>query len=147
MAREYRIVKSHRRIGPNWLVQEGTWEERTSNLSGRQRRVFRYVWEREFPTRRAAEAFVEAEKDRRKVRVTATDDAAAALKDALRNHLNPQAAAALANTIQVQLNSRAGLASGDWRVWRQQLRWLSDQLVEMLGGEDAYRRACREAGL
>ena len=89
----------------------------------------------------------EVEHGGRKVRVTVPDEAAAELKDVLRNNLNPQAAAALANAIQVQLNSRAGLSAGDWRVWRQQLRWMADQLVEMLGGEDAYRRACREAGL
>ncbi|MBM4020416.1 MAG: hypothetical protein FJ288_19205 [Planctomycetes bacterium] len=62
MPREYRIARSHRRIGLAWLVQQGRWEIRTSNLTGRQRRVFRYVWEREFPTRQAAEAFVEAER-------------------------------------------------------------------------------------
>jgi len=61
---EYRIVKSYRRIGLAWLVQEGRWEEQTSNLTGRTRQVFRYVWEREFPTRRTAEGFVEAERQR-----------------------------------------------------------------------------------
>jgi hypothetical protein len=61
MADEYRIIRSRRPIGMNWLVQEGRWETRRSNLTGRERRVFEYVWEKEFPTRRAAEAFVEAE--------------------------------------------------------------------------------------
>ena len=68
MHRQYRILKSRRPIGLAWLVQEGAWEERTSNLTGRTRRVFRYVWEREFPTRRAAEAFVETERQRASAR-------------------------------------------------------------------------------
>jgi len=98
----------------------------------------------------------EVEHDGRKVRVTVPErhdhvayegDAAEVLRDVLKDNLSPQAVAALANAIRVQLNSRAGLASGDWRVWRQQLRWLSDLLVEMLGGEEAYRQACDEAGL
>jgi len=62
MKGEYRIVRSYRRIGMDWLVQQGSWKVRTSNLTGRERRVFQYVWEREFSSRGAAEAFIAAER-------------------------------------------------------------------------------------
>ena len=38
---EYRILKNRRPIGQAFIVQEGQWEERTSNWSGRTRREFK----------------------------------------------------------------------------------------------------------
>lgn len=55
--KEYRIIKNRRPIGQRFLLQEGEWTQRTSNLTGRTRRVFRYVWEKEFRTRREAAAY------------------------------------------------------------------------------------------
>jgi hypothetical protein len=55
-AKEYRIVKNTRPIGAPFLLQRGKWMETTSNLTGRTRRAFAFIWEREFRTKREAEA-------------------------------------------------------------------------------------------
>ena len=69
-------------------------------------------------------------------------EAVAALTTFLKANLSPEAVAALANAVRVQING--GLKD---RAVRRQLKWFAEHLVEMLGDEDAYRRACREAGL
>jgi hypothetical protein len=66
-----------------------------------------------------------------------------ALRDAIRDALSPQAVAAVANAVMVQVNSGHVKERGVLR----ELKWLGEDLIEMLGGGDAYRRACREAGL
>ena len=90
----------------------------------------------------------EAEYQGRKVRVTVPEadpvgvGENSPLREAIREALSPEAVATLANAVRVQVNG--GLKD---RAVRRQLKWFAEQLVEMLGGEDAYRRACREAGL
>ena len=64
------------------------------------------------------------------------------LRDVLRDCLSPEAVAVLANALHVQLHAGAGDEDA-----RTQLTWLAEQLVEMLGGEEAYRRALSEAGM
>jgi len=92
-----------------------------------------------------------AEYQGRKVRVTIPErrdqrayegDLSDILQDVLRDTFGPEAIAALANAVRVQVN-------GNFkdRAVRRQLHWLADRLVEMLGGEEAYVRLCKEAGV
>ena len=89
----------------------------------------------------------------KKVRVTVPErhesvaysgDAAEALRDVLRDNLSPHAVAAIAAFLQPARPSagRTGNTSVD-----RELRWFADQLVELLGGADAFNLLCNEVGL
>ena len=164
---EYRIIKNRRPIGPRYLVQQGQWRERTSNLTGRTRRVFEYVWEREFITRRAAEAFVESEElrlagqeaarlnvsrpetfevprpDGSKVRVTVPEDdpaePAKELRDLLADCMSPQAVAAIVAYLQPVRTNNPDVD--------RQVHWFAEQLVKLLGGDKEQNRLAEELGL
>jgi len=80
----------------------------------------------------------------RKVQVTVPENDAAEdqLDDALKESLSPAAVATLANALRVHLNGRRTN-----REVRQQLAWLADRLVKLVGGEQAYHDLLKEAGL
>ena len=85
----------------------------------------------------------EAEFKGRKVRVTVpeNDDSEDQLDGALKENLSPEAVATVANAVRVHLNGRRTN-----REVRNQLAWLADRLVKLVGGEQAYHDLLKEAG-
>jgi len=81
------------------------------------------------------------EHDGKKGRVTVPPTPAPAeiLIDAIKDNLSPEAVAAIAAWLQP---ARCGQEQVD-----RQVRWFAEQLVEALGGDDAFNRACEELGL
>jgi len=77
----------------------------------------------------------------RKVRRTVPPDPAPAeiLIDAIKDNISPEAVAVIAAYLQP-------VHCGDERVDRQ-VQWFAEQLVEALGGDDAFNRMCDELGL
>lgn len=85
----------------------------------------------------------EVEHKGRKVRVTVPGDDGPEdwLDDALKESLSPEAVATLANAVRVHLNGRRTN-----REVHDQLAWLADRLVRLVGGERAYHDLLKEAG-
>jgi len=77
----------------------------------------------------------------KKVRVTIPPDPAPAelLVDAIKDNLSPEAVAVIAAYLQPA-------HCGDERIDRQ-VQWFVEQLVKLLGGDDAFNRVCDELKL
>ena len=89
----------------------------------------------------------EATHQGRKVRVTIPDredpvEPAKELRDLLQDCMSPQAVATIAFAVNAHL-AHGGTTGRTY----QQADWFQRQLVAALGGQDAYERVCREAGL
>ena len=63
----------------------------------------------------------------------------AILRDVLKDNLSPEAVAVIAAWLQP---AHCGAEQVD-----RQVRWFAEQLVEALGGDDAFNRVCDELGL
>ena len=61
--------------------------------------------------------------------------------EALKDHLSPEAVAAIAAYL-VARPTEAPNASVN-----KELNWFTDQLVELVGGDEAFNRLCEELGL
>ena len=95
----------------------------------------------------------EATHQGRKVRVTIPEredpaEPAKELRDLLQDCMSPQAVAIIAFAVNAHL-ARGGTTGRTYplREASQQVDWFQRQLVASLGGQDAYERVCREAGL
>ena len=78
-------------------------------------------------------------KQKKHVMVAYSGEAKEVLLDVLKDNLSPEAVAVIAACLQPA-------RCGDEQVDRQ-VRWFAEQLVEALGGDDAFNRACDELGL
>ena len=73
------------------------------------------------------------------VMVAYSGEAKDVLHDVLKDSLSPEAVAVIAAYLQPAY-------CGQEQVDRQ-VRWFAEQLVELLGGDDAFNRVCDELGL
>ena len=78
-------------------------------------------------------------KQKKHVMVAYSGEAKEVLLDVLKDNLSPEAVAVIATWLQPA-------HCGDEQVDRQ-VRWFAEQLVEALGGDDAFNRVCDELGL
>ena len=63
------------------------------------------------------------------------------LFDALEDNLSPDAIAAIAAYVS------AGPTAGPNAAVNKELHWFVDQLVDLVGGDEAFNRLCEELGL
>jgi len=78
-------------------------------------------------------------KQKKHVMVAYSGEAKEVLLDVLKDNLSPEAVAVIAAYLQPA-------RCGDEQVDRQ-VQWFAEQLVEALGGDDAFSRVCDELGL
>ena len=78
-------------------------------------------------------------KQKKHMMVAYSGEAKDVLHDVLKDNLSPEAVAVIAAYLQPA-------RCGDEQVDRQ-VRWFAEQLVEALGGDDAFNRVCEELGL
>jgi len=78
-------------------------------------------------------------KQKKHVMVAYSGEAKDVLHDVLKDNLSPEAVAVIAAYLQPA-------HCGDERVDRQ-VQWFAEQLVELLGGDDAFNRVCDELKL
>ena len=91
-------------------------------------------------------------KQKKHVMVAYSGEAKEVLLDVLKDNLSPEAVAVIAAYLGVPAAVYRGgvplqpARCGDERVDRQ-VQWFAEQLVEALGGDDAFNRVCDELGL
>ena len=95
-------------------------------------------------TRKTRTKTYEANIHGKKVRVSVppATDWVEVMRDGLRENLSPHAIATIAFAVNAHL-ARGGTTGQMY----EQVDWFQQRLVALLGGQDAYERVCREAGL
>jgi len=78
-------------------------------------------------------------KQKKHVMVAYSGETKDVLRDVLKDNLSPEAVAVVAAWLQPA-------RCCDEQVDRQ-VRWFAQELVELLGGDDAFNRVCEELGL
>jgi len=80
-----------------------------------------------------------AKQQKKHVMVAYSGETKDVLRDVLKDNLSPEAVAVIAAYLQP---ARCGQEQVD-----RQVRWFAEQLIELLGGDDAFNRVCDELGL
>ena len=78
-------------------------------------------------------------KQKKHVTVAYSGEAKDVLHDVLKDNLSPEAVAIIAAYLQP---AHCGQEQVD-----RQVRWFAEQLIELLGGDEAFNRVCDELGL